>query len=177
MFLAITPRLTIIMLAGLATLRFMRAFSSGLIIFAVGRFCGHWLIIFAGFRIIIIALPVIARPTDFVLTRPHFGDNAKIMFGKLEVIFGYHPITLHLRITRQGLVFFEHLRRISTRPIVNTVALFLIASTISGGTLAGPPPATTGLTIVKQRHFPHAWGCCVVPFISAAASPVHVTRP
>jgi hypothetical protein len=78
---------------------------------------------------------------------------------------------LHLRITGQCLVFFKHLRRIATRSAIDTAALFLPASAVTLRALTCPAATASGLTIVKQRHFPHSWGGCVVPFISAAASP------
>jgi len=117
-------------------------------------------------------LPIVTLAAGFFLTRAHFGDNAEIMIGKLQIILSDHTVTLHLRIPRERLVFFEHLRRIAACAVVNTAALFLIASAVSLRALACPATTAAGLTIVKQRHFPHAWGGCVVPFISAAAGPI-----
>jgi hypothetical protein len=161
-----------LLLARLATLRFIRALDCGLIIVLITTICDHLIIIFTHILIAVIALPVIALAAGFLLTCAHFGDDSEIMIGKLQIIFSDDPITLHLGVTRECLVFFEHLRRITARAVVDTVALFLSASAISLRALACPAATTTGLTIVKQRHFPHSWGCCVVPFISAAASPL-----
>jgi hypothetical protein len=163
--------IALLLLTWLAALRLIGALGCGLVIILIATIGHHLIIGIAYVLITVITLPIITLAARFLLTRAHFGNNAKIMVGKLQIIFGDYPVTLHLRITRECFVFFEHLRCITACSIVDTIALFLPASAVSLRALTSPATTATGLTIVKQRHFPHARGGCVVPFISAAASP------
>ena len=52
------------------------------------------------------------------------------MVGKLQVIFGVDTVVIELRIARQLLVFFEHLTRISARPVIDAVIIIETAAVI-----------------------------------------------
>src|SRR5690606_9337054 len=45
-------------------------------------------------------------------------DDAEIMVRELEIIFGVDPVALHLRVTRQILVFLEQLGGVAARAVV-----------------------------------------------------------
>src|SRR3546814_4338976 len=51
-----------------------------------------------------------------------FIQNAEIMIGELQIIFGGHPVALGLRIARQVLVLFEKLARIAPLARINPVS-------------------------------------------------------
>src|SRR3546814_9220970 len=56
------------------------------------------------------------------LTGAMFIQNAEIMIGELQIIFGGHPVALGLRIARQVLVLFEKLARIAPLARINPVS-------------------------------------------------------
>ena len=78
---------------------------------------------------------------------------AEIMIGKLQIIFGVHTITGHLRVARHILVFFEQLGRIAASAIVDAVAIVAAAPVVTtiGTTVIVPAAiATAGLPVVDQ---------------------------
>ena len=73
------------------------------------------------------------------------GENAEIMVRKLEIIFRHHPVTLHLGVTGKILVFFQQLRGIAPRAVIDAVALFrAVASTAT----LRPRPGAIATTII-----------------------------
>lgn len=100
---------------------------------------------------VIVFLPVAALAALLFEARTAFGDDAKIMIGKLQIIFGHHPIARHLGVARKRLVFFEQLRGIAARTIVDAIALFRTAPTIPLLALSTPAATATGLTIIEQN--------------------------
>jgi len=59
----------------------------------------------------------------FLVTRARFAEHAEIMVCILKIDFGQNPVTRLLRIARERFIFFEHLRRVSARTIVDPVAV------------------------------------------------------
>src|SRR3546814_6384461 len=54
-------------------------------------------------------------------------QHAKIVIGELQVIFGVDAIPLHLRVTREILVFLVALIRIAPRAVVDAIATLRVA--------------------------------------------------
>ena len=52
------------------------------------------------------------------------------MVGKLQVIFGIDAVAIKLRILCQFLVFFEHLRCVSARTIINQILIVKTAAVV-----------------------------------------------
>ena len=59
----------------------------------------------------------------FVLLRLHIGHHPEVMIGKLQVIFGQHPVIVERGIMRQLAVLFQHLRRVAACARIDPVAL------------------------------------------------------
>ena len=57
------------------------------------------------------------------LTAAEICENAEIMVSKLKVIFRVDAVTVELRILSQFFVFFEHLRCVAARTIINLVLI------------------------------------------------------
>jgi len=77
----------------------------------------------------------------------------EIVIGELEIIFGVDPITLHLGIARESLVFFEELGRVAASAIIDPVAAILAAiRTIWPRRTLSPATAATAavLPIIDQ---------------------------
>ena len=55
---------------------------------------------------VIVKLVATTARLIFLKARAGFGEDTKIMIGKLQIIFGVNPVTLHLRVARQGFKFF-----------------------------------------------------------------------
>jgi hypothetical protein len=108
------------------------------------------LLILVAVIIILIIAPLAALLFE---ARAGFGDDAEIMIGELEIIFGHHAIARHLGVTRERFILFEHLRRIATRAIIDAVALFWTAAAIPLLALSTPAAtATRLLTIIEQNQ-------------------------
>lgn len=58
-----------------------------------------------------------------LLPAAEIGEDAEIMIGKLQIIFGVHPIIIMLGVAGQFLVFFEHLGGIAPGPVINPVLI------------------------------------------------------
>ena len=52
------------------------------------------------------------------------------MVGKLQVIFGIDAVAIKLRILCQFLVFFEHLRCVAARTIINQILIVKTAAVV-----------------------------------------------
>jgi hypothetical protein len=136
------PRTTIPCRAILATLVLLRLLIAG--VRAAGAAVVRHISIIA-----IITLPFIpARLTVFFKARAVFRNDAEIMVGELEIIFGENTIALQLRFARQIFIFLKKLGSIATRPIIDAAAIILTPAIILGPTAAAA--STVRLTIVKQ---------------------------
>lgn len=100
--------------------------------------------------VIIIGLFTIitALAARFVLTGLVISNHAEIMVGKLQVIFGLHPVTIMLGILGQLFILIQQLRRIAPCPAVNPVGIMASA-------LIAIATATAAIiiTIVIQGEF------------------------
>ncbi len=87
------------------------------------------------------------------LTGAIVGQHAEIMVGELEIIFRVHPIPGQLRVAGHVPVFLKKLGSITTRPVVDAVAIVATApvSTTIGTSVVVPAAITTaGLPVVDQ---------------------------
>jgi hypothetical protein len=88
---------------------------------------------------------------------PLVGQHAEIVIGELQIIFGVHAVTGHLRIARHVAVFLVQLGRVTTRAAVDPVAAVTLtaATTTAWLLLSTTTTATTAvLTIVDQAFCP-----------------------
>jgi hypothetical protein len=74
-------------------------------------------------------------------------QNAKIMFGELQVIFALDAVAAKLRVTRELLVLFQKLGGVAPLPIVLAIAAGHVVRRASPAATAAPAAA---LTIVDQ---------------------------
>jgi hypothetical protein len=74
------------------------------------------------------------------------------MVGELQIIFGVHPVAGTLCVGSQVFVFFEQLRRVAARAIVDAIAVIARIAAAASGLALSTTTATTaaGLTIVHQ---------------------------
>jgi hypothetical protein len=79
-------------------------------------------------------------------------EHAKIMVGKLQVIFGLHPVAGELGITRQALVLLQQLGGVAPLPIVAGVATGVAGH--APGSLPTAAATATTLAIVHQILVP-----------------------
>ncbi|MDF2494033.1 MAG: hypothetical protein K0S66_967 [Sphingomonas sp.] len=76
--------------------------------------------------IILVAVEIVLRAAFtiiIVVSATLVGEDAKIMVGELEVIFGVYPIALALRVRRHVLVLFVQLTGIAARTAVDPIAV------------------------------------------------------
>ena len=106
----------------------------------------------------VLAVIVLVAALALILeARPDLSENAEIMLGELQIIFGLDPIARQLRVTRQALVFLKQLRRIATLTAVARTATPAHAALRT----RSPTAATaTVLTIVHQMLVPCRTGAC-----------------
>src|SRR3546814_17323554 len=74
-------------------------------------------------------------------------QHAKIVIGELQVIFGVDAIPLHLRVTREILVFLVELIRIAPRAVVDAIATLRVALLA----LSATAPTAAGLRAEERR--------------------------
>lgn len=94
-----------------------------------------------------------------------FAQHPEIMIRKLQIIFGHHPITLHLGIAGKALIFLVKLAGIATRPAVQAVAT--LRRVIGAVRRARPTAAATAavLSIVDQLF---------AAFVTGGLSPLQI---
>jgi hypothetical protein len=90
------------------------------------------IILIIGFDIVVAvetgAVVIIAVTTGAILIgRLVIAEDAVIVIGILQIIFGGHPVTRLLGITRQGAVFFEQLAGVAALPVIEAVAVIIAA--------------------------------------------------
>jgi hypothetical protein len=118
-------------------------------------------LIFAGFNLAVIVAPVAAftivaapfalRPA-FFLAAAVVGEHAEIMVGKLVVIFGLHTVAVQLCILRQLFIFFEHLRRIAARTIIDAILVIITIAIVVLGAIIAPAATAAGLPVIHKDY-------------------------
>ena len=88
----------------------------------------------------VVILPIVtaflAGPAFALLLLPGFlaaaeiGEHAEIMIGELQMIFRIDAVVIKLRILRQFLVFFQHLRCVAARPVIDAVIIIKAAAVV-----------------------------------------------
>src|SRR3546814_14944711 len=113
-------------------------------------------------------------------------QHAKIVIGELQVIFGVDAIPLHLRVTREILVFLVELIRIAPRPVVDAISplrVALRAPTATAPTAARLPIVHQPLIVLVATALTRAgalYGCAFHSSFAPANSSqphTHITRP
>jgi hypothetical protein len=107
------------------------------------------------FLAVILVLVVIAAAALGLLlfeARTAVLKHAKIMIGKLEIIFGLDAVTGQLRIARQTFILFKQLRGVATLAVVTIIAAGITRHPL--GTLSTATTTTAALTIVDQVLVP-----------------------
>lgn len=110
----------------------------------------------AGFIAPVIAiLTLVTAPfalrAAFFLAAPIVGEHAEIMVGKLQIIFGVHPVAIMLGVLRQFFVFFQHLARIAAGAVVNPILVIVTVAIVILRTIVIAPAATAvGLAIIHK---------------------------
>jgi hypothetical protein len=96
------------------------------------------------------------------------------MIRELEIIFGHHPIALHLGVAGEGLIFLVELAGVAARAVIEAASSFEVVRTIGR-----PDAATTAtaavLTIVDQLFAAFVTGG-IVP-LPSPGSPRLIHRP
>src|SRR5205085_8978232 len=82
--------------------------------------------------------------------RAAFVENAEIMVGELEKIFGLDAVALHLRVAGQTLILFQQLGGIAALPVVLAIARTRIVAARRSTAAAAAAASATALTIVDQ---------------------------
>ena len=83
------------------------------------------------------------------LLRLVVGNDTEVVVGKLQVVFGLHPVVVQRRFVRQLLVLFQQLRGIATRAGIDPVGL--VATTAA--TVATAAATTIAVSIAVQGKF------------------------
>jgi len=110
----------------------------------------------------IVVLPIVAVVIARVVTWPAFAllfltcflaaaeifEHTEIVVGKLQVIFGIDAVAIKLRILCQFLVFFEHLRCVAARTIINQILIVKTAAVVVLLPVVVAVVITTAATIV-----------------------------
>jgi hypothetical protein len=97
----------------------------------------------------IIAAPFALR-TAFFLPAAVIGQYAEIMVCELVIIFGLHAVAIQLGILRQLFVFFEHLRCITTRPVVDPVLMVITVTVVALCAIIAPAATAAGLPVIHK---------------------------
>ena len=101
--------------------------------------------------LVVVTVELVAGATLFLDARTPRFQHAEIVIGELEVIFGVHPVAGALGVGGEVLVLFQQLRGVTTRAVVDAVAVITrIAAAASRLTLATATATAAGLTIVHQ---------------------------
>jgi hypothetical protein len=96
----------------------------------------------------VIIPPFIALRAVFFLTATEIGEHAEIMVRELQIIFRLYPITVQLGVLRQLFIFFEHLRSVSARAIVDAILMIVAIAVIILRTIIAPAATAAGLPII-----------------------------
>ena len=67
------------------------------------------------------------------------------MVGELMIIFGLDPVIIMLGILCQLFIFFQHLRCVAARPVVDPILIIITVAIIALRTVVIIPPPTTAL--------------------------------
>jgi hypothetical protein len=66
------------------------------------------------------------------------------------IIFGLHAVAIQLCILRQLFIFFEHLRRIATRPVVDPVLMVITVTVVALCAIIAPAATAAGLPVIHK---------------------------
>lgn len=160
----LTAVITFVAFRTLAPLRAVAAFAPIMVtlrtaIFAVIRIVGLGAVFVTGFDVAFFVAPIttftiIAAPfalrTTFFLPAAVIGQYAEIMVCELVIIFGLHAVAIQLGILRQLFVFFEHLRRIATRPVVDPVLMVITVTVVALCAIIAPAATAAGLPVIHK---------------------------
>ena len=163
-FRPLTAVITFIAFRTLAPLRAVAAFAPIMVtlwtaIFAVIRIVGLGAVFVTGFDVAFFVAPIttftiIAAPfalrTAFFLPAAVIGQHAEIMVCELVIIFGLHAVAIQLGILRQLFIFFEHLRRIATRPVVDPVLMVITVTVVALCAIIAPAATAAGLPVIHK---------------------------
>ncbi len=163
-FRPLTAVITFIAFRTLAPLRAVAAFAPIMVtlwtaIFAVIRIVGLGAVFVTGFDVAFFVAPIntftiIAAPfalrTAFFLPAAVIGQHAEIMICELVIIFGLHAVAIQLGILRQLFIFFEHLRRIATRPVVDPVLMVITVTVVALCAIIAPAATAAGLPVIHK---------------------------
>jgi hypothetical protein len=101
------------------------------------------------------AVAVIAAPfalrTAFFLTAAIVGEHTEIMVGKLQIIFRIHPVAIMLGVLRKLFIFFQHLRGVAARTVVDPILVIItVAIVVLRTIIIAPTAAAVGLAIIHK---------------------------
>ena len=156
--LAIVAMIVVLVLSGGAALWAFWA------IFALALVIGVEIVRFA-----LVAAPKALIAALVVLAGAVVGDDAEIMVGELQVVFGLHPVAVVLRVLRQLLVLVEQLGCIAPRAAVDPVALVAAAGLIAVAAAATPVLILIAI-VVQRKSVPHSDGTGRVLFARWSAA-------
>lgn len=160
----LTAVITFIAFRTLAPLRAVAAFAPIMVtlrtaIFAVIRIVGLGAVFVTGFDVAFFVAPIttftiIAAPfalrTTFFLPAAVIGQYAEIMVRELVIIFGLHAVAIQLGILRQLFIFFEHLRRIATCPVIDPVLMVITVTVVALCAIIAPAATAAGLPVIHK---------------------------
>ena len=163
-FRPLTAVITFIAFRTLAPLRAVAAFAPIMVtlrtaIFAVLGIVVLCAVFVTGFCVAFFVAPIttftiIAAPfalrTTFFLPAAVIGQYAEIMVCELVIIFGLHAVAIQLGILRQLFIFFEHLRRIATRPVVDPVLMVITVTVVALCAIIAPAATAAGLPVIHK---------------------------
>ena len=158
------PLTAVITFRTLAPLRAVAAFAPIMVtlrtaIFAVIRIVGLGAVFVTGFDVAFFVAPIttftiIAAPfalrTTFFLPAAVICQHAEIMVCELVIIFGLHAVAIQLCILCQLFIFFEHLRRIATRPVVDPVLMVITVTVVALCAIIAPAATAAGLPVIHK---------------------------
>lgn len=101
---------------------------------------------------VLVGHEVVALAPLFLETRAAFVEDAEIMVGELQIVFGLHAIAGKLRIARKRFILLVQLSRVAALSVILAIARIgnIVRRTLSAAT-AAPAPV---LTIVDQTLNP-----------------------
>jgi hypothetical protein len=110
---------------------------------------------------IVVAIIVAALALLLVEPHPALAENAEIMIGELQIIFGLDAVPRELRIARHALVFFKQLGGIAALPVIAGIIAAVPGHPL--GTLSTAAATAAALTVVNQAKFPRRTGVKSAP--------------
>lgn len=106
-----------------------------------------------------IVIVTVAATAGVGLAITIIAEQAEIMFGILQIIFGGHPIAGLLRIAGQGAIFFQQLGGIAALAIVEPRAIIVATSHLLRARSIVAATPTPPLVVSDQDRDPRSWPC------------------